>query len=264
MGTVWDRTAEFLTDNFAAILPISLLAYFVPLSIQGSLEPVMENASAGLALTLSLIGLAFAGLVTWGWLAITAMALDHPGDPGSVGLRRLVPALLVSVVTFGGICLLALPPILTVGVSGRGIDDLSMSLPLPVLWALSIYCLLAIVAAVWLTARLILAYPVVVAEKAMFGAIPRSWRLTRGVALPIVGVTLLYAIVSTVATLATKLVFGSVFTLVAGPGGALSLSSVLTSVMVAAVQTAFFALVPVFAAKLYQALIGAQHSAARA
>jgi len=258
MGTVWDRTAEFLTDNLPAILPIALLAYFVPLSIQGNFEPVIENAGPRLILALSLITLAFSALVTWGWLALTAMALDHDRDPGSVGLKRLLPALIVAILIFAAMCLLALPPALTIMVTGRGTEDLALSLPITVTWALSIYCLLAIGAGIWITARLILVYPIIVAEKGMFGAIPRSWRLTRGIALPIVGVTLLYALVAIVAVLATKLVFGSVFTLVAGPAGGLSLSSVLTSVMVAAVQTGFFAVVPVFTAKLYQALLAAR------
>ena len=96
MGTVWDRTAEFLTDNFTAVLPIALLAYFVPLSIQGNFEPVLENAGPGLVLALSLITLAFSALVTWGWLTLTAMALGQEGDPGATGLKRLLPALVVS------------------------------------------------------------------------------------------------------------------------------------------------------------------------
>ena len=257
MGTVWERTAEFLTDNFTVILPISLLAYFVPLSIQGNFGPVIENAGPELVFALSLITLGFSALVTWGWLTLAAMALDQERDPGAVGLRRLLPALIVSILIFLALCLLALPPALTIMVTGRGAEDLSLSLPIAVMWALSIYCLLAIVAGIWITARLILVYPVIVAAKAMLGAVLRSWRLTRGIAVPIVGVTLLYTLVATVAVVATKLVFGSVFTLVAGPGGGLSLSSVLTSVMVAAVQTGFFAVVPVFTAKLYQAVIGA-------
>ena len=30
MGSVWDRTAEFLSDHLGTILPIALLAIFVP------------------------------------------------------------------------------------------------------------------------------------------------------------------------------------------------------------------------------------------
>jgi hypothetical protein len=38
MSTVWDRTAEFLSDNIGAIVPVALLAFFVPASIGGSFQ----------------------------------------------------------------------------------------------------------------------------------------------------------------------------------------------------------------------------------
>jgi len=79
----------------------------------------------------------------------------------------------------------------------------------------------------------------------------------------IIGVMILYFIVSWVAVTAARLVFGSIFRLVAGGGGAMSLSAVLTSVIVAAIQTVFGILVATFIAKLYQALIYA-HATARA
>jgi len=60
--------------------------------------------------------------------------------------------------------------------------------------------------------------------------------------------------------LATQLVFGSIFRLVAGQSDGLSLSNILTSVMVAAVQAGFTVIVPVFSAKLYQALVSAKHA----
>lgn len=255
MGTVWERTAEFLTDNLPAILPIALIAYFVPLSIQGNFDPVLENAGPGLIMALGGIMLLFAALSMWGSLTLIAMALGHDHDARAIGLRRLPAALLVSVLLFLAVCLLLLPPVLTVRVSGEGVGDLQLALPIAVVWALAIYCLLALVAALWLGARLILLSPLIVAEKPVFGAILRSWRLTRGVALPIVGVMILYGLVACVAVLATKLVFGSVFSLVAGGADGLSLSGILTSVMVAAVQAGFLVIGPVFTAKLYRALV---------
>jgi hypothetical protein len=59
MGTVWDRTAEFLTDNLTAIVPIALLAFFVPFSIQGNFAHIRDGANPGFALTLQLVSLAF-------------------------------------------------------------------------------------------------------------------------------------------------------------------------------------------------------------
>ncbi len=256
MGTVWDRAAEFLTDNLTAILPIALFAFFVPLSIMGSLGPVLYGPAVGLAYVLWGIVLALAALVNWGSLTLVAMALERESEPGAVATRRLAPALSVWIAIGLGLTILSLPVVLTLGYSFQ--EDGSLGMPLAVAWPLMIYLLAAIVAGLWVLARLILVYPLIVAERRWFGAIRRSWVLTRGITTKLVGVMLLYFLVSTVGMLATQTVFGSIFKLIAGPDGGLSLSSVLTSVTVAVVGTGFSVIVPVFTAKLYLALEAAE------
>lgn len=262
MGTVWDRAAEFLTDNLPAILPIALFAFFVPLSIMGSLGPVLNAQASGLVYVLWAIVFALAALVNWGGLTLVAMAMERESDPGAVAARRLAPALIVWIAIGAALVLLSLPVALTLTSGAR--EAGALSIPVVVAWPLMIYMLAAIVAAVWVLARLILVYPVIVAERRWFGAIWRSWMLTRGIALKIVGVILLYFLVSTVGMLATQTVFGSIFKLIAGPDGGLSLSSVLTSVMIAVVGTGFSVIVPVFTAKLYLILDAAERDRAAA
>lgn len=262
MGTVWDRAAEFLTDNLPAILPIALFAFFVPLSIMGSLGPVLNAQTEGLALALWGIVFALTALVNWGSLTLISMAMEREEEPGKIAAQRLIAAILVWLAIGALLVVLALPVVLTVTSGVR--DGATLSIPAVVAWPLMIYVLCAIIAAVWLLARLILVYPVIVAERAWFGAIWRSWVLTRGFGLRIVGVMILYFLVSTVGMLATQTVFGSIFTLIAGPGGGLSLSSVLTSVMIAVVGTGFSVIVPVFTAKLYLALNAAGRDRAAA
>ncbi|MES2444328.1 MAG: hypothetical protein V4574_15985 [Pseudomonadota bacterium] len=262
MGTVWDRAAEFLTDNLPAILPIALFAFFVPLSIMGSLGPVLSAPVEGLIYVLWIIVFALAALVNWGALTLIAMALERDAEPGRIAARRLVPALTVWIAIGAALALLSLPVALTLRAGGG--EPGTLSIPLVVAWPLMIYVVAAIIGAVWVLARLILVYPLVVAENRWFGAVWRSWALTRGIALRVVGVILLYFLVTIVGMLATQTVFGSIFKLIAGPDGGLSLSSVLTSVMVAVVGTAFTVLVPVFTAKLYLALIAAERDRAAA
>ena len=266
MGTVWDRAAEFLTDNLPTILPIALLAYFVPLSIQGSFAPVIEEASFGLALALRLIALAFAILSLWGSLTLAAMVLGSEGDPGSMGVRRLPAALLVWIALLASFCLLFVPVGGVLLASGTDLQTLARGIPreipMPIAWPLMLYCLAALVVMLWISARLVVVTPVIVAEARSFAAIARSWRMTHGITWPVIGVTLLFLLVSQVAVLAANTVFGSIFQLVAGPGGGLSLTGVLTSVTVAAVQTAFSVIPPVFTAKLYLALIAAERDRA--
>lgn len=261
MGTVWDRTAEFLSDNLGTVLPVALGAIFVPAAVSGSLSGLGQGAAPGLALGLGLASLVLAIISFWGQLAITALALDPAIGRGavSVATRRLPAALLVTIVLFVALFLLALPAAIILAASGADLSGIAAGgtptvPPAAAPW-LTLYFLVMLPVALWLGARLIAVAPVIVGEKAMLGAIPRSWSLTRGAALKIVGVLILYFIVAWVAYLAATTAFGAIFTLLAGRGeDGLSLATVLTVTVGGAVSTAFTVLGTAFTAKLYLAL----------
>lgn len=261
MGSVWDRTAEFLSDNIAAVVPVALLAFFVPASIQGNFAALMHDGSAGLQLGLALVQIAFAVLSVWGSLVIAAMALDM-GDArraAVVARHRLLPMLAVSLVLLAAMVVLLLPVLLVLGASGVDLLAASrgeaLAMTPGVAGFVAIYYILFLLVALWAWARLIVVSPVVLREERMFGAISQSWRLTRGHTLRIVGVLILFAVVAIVSVLAATTVFGSIFALiVGGDGEGVTLATVLTSIVQAAVQTAFMVIAPAFTAKLYLAL----------
>jgi hypothetical protein len=268
MGTVWDRTAEFLTDNIGIVLPIALIAYFVPACINGSFAELRSTGSFELQAILTGVALLLSVLSLWGSLAIAAMTLAPDAiDPGAAGRRRLPAALAVAIATLAATFVLALPFGVALAASGVDLQALlahqPVTIPLATAWFLAIYALVFAGIVLWVSARLVLFTPVIVAERRMFGALGRSWVLTRGLAWRIIGVVVLYAIVAIVAILATRLVFGSIFQLIAGPVEGLSLSGVLTSVTVAAVQTGFTMIAPVFTAKLYLAIEAARPASMR-
>jgi membrane-anchored glycerophosphoryl diester phosphodiesterase (GDPDase) len=261
MGTVWDRTAEFLSDNIAAILPIALLAFFVPASIEGNFEAAMTGASAGFKTLLYGIQFVFALVSMWGGLVITAMALDIASErsAANIATRRFLPALIVSLVILAAACVLVLPIPGLLMASGYDMMALARGetagLSKQMSGFIAVYSLVLVLFGFWIAARLIVTTPVVVRENRMLSAIGQSWSLTRGAALRIVGVVFLYAIVSWVAGLAAKTVFGSIFALAAGNDGeGVNLASVMTAIVVAAVQSAFMVIPPAFTAKLYLAL----------
>jgi hypothetical protein len=264
MSIVWDRTAEFLSDNIAAVLPIALLTFFVPASIQGNFAAAMTGAGEALKILLAVLQVVFALASLWGSLAITAMALDIATErsAANIATRRLIPALVVSIVMIvvASALVLPVPGILAfngydMAAMARG-EDVNMSMG--VAGFVVLYLLALTLFLLWLIARLVVATPVVVRESRVLSALGESWRLTRGSGLRIVGVIILFAIVSWVAALAAKTVFGSIFALVAGNGEGVTLSSVMTSIVVAAVQSAFMVIPPVFTAKLYLALTAAR------
>ena len=261
MGTVWDRTAEFLGDNLGATLPVALLAFFVPASIEGSFQAAKAGGSPELVLSLYLVQLAFGILSLWGSLTISAMALDVASarGAGAIGRARLLPALAVSVLLFAVMFVLVLPIPLALQLSGYDLMEIArgtnVGLGPQIAGGIALYGLALLALLLWVGARLFVTNPVIVREKRMFSALRQSWKLTRGMTWRIIGVILLFALVSWVSMLAANMVFGSIFALVAGgPAEGVTLAGVLTSIVVAAVQTGFTVLVPVFTAKLYLAL----------
>jgi hypothetical protein len=261
IGTVWDRTAEFLSDNLHAVLPVALLAFFVPASIQSSFQSALVDASFQLTLSLRLVQLAFGVLSLWGSLTIAALALEMADGrtAGAIGRARLLPALVVSIVLFAAMFVLLLP--IPAALLAGGYDVVAIangenfSLSTTMSGGIALYGLVLIVVLLWLAARLFVTNAVIVREKRMLSALRQSWKLTRGITWQLIGVMLLFALVSWVSALAANTVFGSIFTLVVGgPAEGISLAGVLTSIVVAAVQTGFTVLVPAFTAKLYLAL----------
>lgn len=269
MGTVWDRATEFCSDHLAAIVPIAVLLIFVPLSVQGHLTPMIAGSSGAAMLALRLLNLALSIVSLTGQLAIVALAIApglNAGGAMAAALRRLPPAIGAILMLMAGVVLLSAPAVAMM--AAAGIDPARMgqmsgeaAVPMlavsPVLaWSLTAYIIVALVVALWLAARLVLLYPVVVAERRGFGVVARSFALTRRLALPIIGVLLLYALVSTISVLAVRTVFGSVLALAAGGIAPGSIGGIVVAVIVGAVTTAFTVLGAAFTAKLYGAANG--------
>lgn len=264
MSIVWDRTAEFLSDNIAAVLPIALLTFFVPASIQGNFAAAMTGAGDQLKIILSVVQLLFSLISFWGSLAITAMALDIATErsAANIATRRFFPALVVWLVMLAAVTVFVLPIPLLLAAGGADMAAIargeSATIGYQMKIVIALYGFALFFFLFWIGARLMVILPLVVRESRVLSALGESWRLTRGSALRIVGVIILFALVSSVAALAAKTVFGSIFALVAGNGDGVTLSSVMTSIIVAAVQSAFMVIPPVFTAKLYLALTAAR------
>ena len=261
MGDVWDRTTDFLGEHLSAVLPIVLLGIFVPLSVGNSLSELWLTAgsSAKVALTVGFVVIYLA--VFWAYLALTAMAIDPAlaRRAGPVGLGRLPAGVGAYLILALVILALTIPLGVLLAASGIDVDALGRGEPMgPVApgigWALLIYLLLLFAAVVAATARLATMGAVVVAERRGAGAVVRAFRMTRGLTWKLIGVAILYGVVSNICAMAAKTVFGTVLRLFAGGEGALSVATVVTGIVVAAVSAAFTTLAAVFCAKLYVAL----------
>lgn len=262
MSTVWDRTTEFVGENIAALTPIVLLGMFAPVALIGNLMPLMGPSGVvgnavvgGLIVLLSLLS-------NWGAIAVTALALDPAAGRGVAirnANRRFLAVIGINLIVLVILFLLFAPAFIGLSLSGIPMNQTGAAQPSldqingPAVLFASLYTLVLLPVLLWLIARLSVINAAVVAERRGFGVFTRAFALTRGLALRIMGVILLYLIVSQVAGLATRMVAGTVFGLLLSSDGPVSLAAIMTSVVVAVVSTIFSVLAVVFLAKLYLA-----------
>lgn len=264
MSAVWDRTSEFLSDNLAAVAGIAALTIFVPTAVIETLAPMKEPGAAGVMLGLAALSLVLGIVSLWGQLAIMALALDPAAAAGAGrarATRRLGPMILVALAILAVLFVLALPILGTLIASnvdlmrfGQAGAQVDLSPGAGAFVAL--YFLLVFVPFfLFLLARLaVLSAPVVMSEHQALGALGRAFRLSRGLTWRIIGVLLLYLIVTFVAALAAKTVFGSLFALLVKSNSPISTATVLTALVSALVTTIFSVIGTVFPAKLYLAV----------
>jgi hypothetical protein len=262
IGDVWDRTTEFLSDQLRAILPIAVLAVLVPTSITNSLSDLQQSGPAGTRALLGVLSLVFGLLSLWAQLAIASLAIDGVGARRAT--ERFLPAVgvfLLLGLAFALVAAVLIVPTMLIGgfdFSQLRLGQTSMqplSLPAGYRLGLVLAALLLFVLFIALAARLAPLTAVILNERRGVGAIGRAFGLTRGLTWKLIGVIILFAIVSTVSQWAAQAVFGSVLALIAGGEGPVTLAKVLTGAIIAAVQTAFTVIAAAFTAKLYLASV---------
>lgn len=262
MGTIWDRTTRFLGDNLRAWLPVLLLAIFIPQTVSDILQ--LASASVGQA-TAQVAGLLLALVGLWGQLFVVALALD-PGA-GAAAARAtatggLVRALIVMLALFV-VAIVLLAPLGVVLAMG-GVDltqlngqtqQLSPDLSTGARLFLGLYFLALLIVALFVTARLVPLYPVVLGERLSLGAIGRSFAVTRGMTWKLIGVLLLFVVVFAVAAVAARSVIGVIVGLIAPADGTLTPAAVVSAILGALVTALFTLVIAVFSTQVYRAVV---------
>ena len=269
MGDVWDRSVMVMRGRpamLAAIAGLTLILPGVVSDVWQAFVPVSVGASLG---TLA-IGIAVLVLTIVGQLALVAAA-SAPGVTRSealaIGWGRFGRALLVVLaMVFGAIVLFSplFALLIAAGVdfaaAQRGAMQANMDAGLAL--AATAYCLIATVILLVLFARLMLIWPVVVTERLGVAALARSWSLSRGLTLRLIGVLILFGIVISALLFAVTSVTGIVLALLLGEAG-----RVVTLLMVALAVTLVVATAgvvqAVFTAQLYVAIVGEDAVAVR-
>lgn len=259
MGTIWDRTIEFIGDHVRAITPIALLALWLPVTVSTLLSDAAQGCAPALnPMIAGIAGLVLALVTLWAQLALTALALER-GAPAGAATRAFGGTLGAMLLLFVAFVILALPLALLGATFGMhdACADASAASGDHVNWTRGFYVVaLAIVAGV-VAIRLAMLYPVIVAEGGVIAAIRRAWALSRGLFWKLVGVWLVFGLVYAVAWLAARFAFGAILGLIAPGAGPFGVTTIIAAMLVAVVRVAFTVIVAVFAALLYRAATGA-------
>jgi hypothetical protein len=261
MGNVWDRTTEFLSDNLGAVLPIALLAIFVPQAISGAIK--LAGTAMDPALGQSIV-LALLLPMLWGQLAITALALTPAAGRGgaqATATRRFLQALLAMLILFAVIVVLFLPIVLALVASGVDLTALASASrgPMPDIAPatagfIGLYGLAWVIFAVFLSIRFsTLLIAVIAAEGGVVAALRRAFAVSNGIAWKLFGVVLLFGLVVGVASIAVTSVFGSLFRFVDPSAGPFGIGSIVVAVLGGLVTTLYYVIQSSFMAKVYLA-----------
>lgn len=222
MGSVWDRTVDVLRGRAAILAGIAFATLFLPGLLAGAVGMLL-GVGPGTALARGLLNVATIALFVYGMLALTAVASDPAVDQAAayrIAARRLGAALGLLLVLLVALPLLVMPAAVALAAAGAtvtatGMVDVQRAAPGP----LAVAALVALVAAavgLWLSARLVPLFAVVVNERHGWRALRRSFALSRGHALRLIGVLILGGVLLLVATMAVYSVVGVALRLALG------------------------------------------------
>jgi len=272
IGTIWDRTVDFVRDHLGDVMPVLLATQFAVPAISGSLNGLRTDASGGMAAVLGLVSLVTALVSLWGALYLIAFAAqphgrEQHGVALSLAKARFLPLIGVSIVMMAIVGVLALPGVILAVASGFDFQSaISGVTPQPAeiakLGGALLYFVALVLFLLWASARLLPINAVVASERRGLGAIRRAFELTRGMTLKLIGVLILYVIVAGIAVSATQFVVGGILGLLTDSSGAFSLAAIAGSIAVAAVSAALALYQSAFVGKLYREVVGQQDDAA--
>lgn len=252
ISDVWDDTRAFVAREHALLLPVALasfgaasliLALAVPAPPPG--QAMAEPGAWALWLIPALL------LVLVGNLAICVLALRggvSVGEALAIAIRRLPAAagamLLLGLLVGAAALATLLFCTLLLGAMGQSWDAIAALSTLPML-----------APALWLTARMMPAVPMLVAEPVgAVAALRRAFAMTRGHGLKLVAVTLIYGAFYLLVTSLVQVVGGSLLLLLGRALGAPAAGALAAAVLVAAAGTVLAGGWSAFGAYVYRRL----------
>ena len=248
----WTETSAFVRREASLLAPVALAFAGLPSILFDVTRPLPAEAAANGVGAWGLVAVLTMLLSAIGTLAITALAL-RPGmsvrEALALAARRLLPVLAGAALIGVAMFLLALPPVMVAVLAGGSANP--QSLTATTVLILSVMLLVSAVRMLPLSA-------VAVQERVgPVALLKRSWRLTRGHALKLLGFILLALVAAGLLLFAVTAVLSILATLIEGgapaPGSLGALLLIIAQALITALFTVHF---QAMTARIYAQLAG--------
>lgn len=255
ISKAWEEASTFLRREARLVMPVALAAFMVPATLFGwynpSGNPNLATGGLGWPLTLVILILAMSGQMT-----IAGLAIGWSGSVGSAlghALRRVWGLLATIFLLFAPLTTI-LVLVIAALVGSTGATDPAQITPetLAAIPGVSFVILLAMLLFLFLAVRLFTLSPVAMVETAHpIRLLRRSWQLSRGHFLRLLGTLLLILLASSVASVAVASVIGSAMTLIAGEPQPYNVSALIVALCDGVVSAAISAVSASLVGRIY-------------
>lgn len=260
--TAWNETTEFVRRESRLLFPLAFMLVSLPMAVVGAIMPQPapgQTVEGGLWLVLLPVAL-LVSLI--GNIAISYLALRPATSVGEAigrGAQRFLPFLggVLLLVAAGMILLFVVAMIMVVVVPGAAVQGAG-GVPGPaMLTAIGLTMLVVLPLLLFFGARLTLMTPVAAAEDGNpFSILARSWALTSGHTLKLIGVLLLVGLTVSILSFAVESVVGLAALAALGSTAPGSTGAFLVQLVLAGLNMVVTAFVTVLLARIYAQLSG--------
>jgi hypothetical protein len=254
MSAIWDESSAMIRRESHLMVPVALATVGIGGIISGLTQPETPAAGFGaIGLLGFIIGIVFQIIGNLAIIALTLMPGISVAESLRLAMSRLPKMIGISFLFLVMLFVMMIPAGFIVSMSGATLSADMAARDLPPITFLLVLLIGAVL--IFFSARLLtLSATVVDRNPPIIEAIKSSFRATEGMASKIIGVALLYFVVTVVITSAVAAISGILFGMIGKALAAPLLGKGLTVLVTALVSAALSIIASVFAALLYRKL----------
>lgn len=259
ISRAWDEAKARMAADGKLMVAVALALIMLPQAVLALVSPPVALAGVEPAASFNLILLAVTVIALVGQLAIARLGLGPAtsvGDAISLGVRRVLPLLGAGLILMLGVFVVALVLVMLFG-GAAGFEALAAGSATS---GLELAAFLLLVLVILVFARFVVTVPVAAAEPGgPIHILKRSWQLTSGHYLKLIGFVLLLLFVALVVSLAVQVGIGSMIQLFFDIK-AFSVGALLYGLLMGAAQAIIAVVATMLVVAIYRQLAGPGHA----